>query len=619
MVYKGIFNKLWFINDLNIQSFTQILAKIMYLIYRNIRLFLFTFFCFAAIPLMAQNITKVGSVEFTGNEFFSQKEILNFIASKAGTVFSPLQFELDQKNIIKTYQDNGFIDCMITLTEAEYNFDSTTIRLKVTISEGKQVLIGEIDIEGNKLFSTAYLKENMDTKAGKILNSFSLNTDMNEILELYEKKGYTFASINVTNIEEYTDNSTGKLRVKIKIDENDRIKIDNIVVEGNSTTNKNVITREIALGEGNSISRENLIEIRRRLENLGYFESVEQPKILKYKTSTVLLIRVKEGNTNTFDGILGYVPPSQSEDKGYFTGLVNLSIRNLFGTGRKVEARFKKEVKTTQELELKYLEPWLLGYPLNLNFAFQQRIEDSTYIKRNLSLKTDALVSKKITLSALLDFERVIPTTTNNVFTLFDSRVLAAGIEIKYDSRDYIYNPLSGLLYRTSYSVGQKKIYNTASFPNLDIPQDFTVQKGEVALDFYYSFFKRQSSLIGLHGIEIRSPRFESADLFRLGGNSTIRGYREGQFLASRAAWGNIEIRYSLTRKSFAAIFYDIGYYRKPEDDLYNIPVQEGLLYGYGLGIRIETSLGMFGVSYALGRGDSILEGKIHFGLINDF
>ena len=55
------------------------------------------------------------------------------------------------------------------------------------------------------------------------------------------------------------------------------------------------------------------------------------------------------------------------------------------------------------------------------------------------------------------------------------------------------------------------------------------------------------------------------------------------------------------------------------QDGLFNIPVQEGFIFGYGLGIRIETGLGMFGVSYALGKGDSILEGKVHFGLINDF
>ncbi len=585
----------------------------------NITLFSITIIIFCNIETYSQSSAKISSIEISGNDFFSDREIGSFLASKEGTIFSAQQFVLDMQNIIKIYQGNGYIDCRILSSNTEFNFDSSSVKLSVSLEENKQFFIGDIIIEGNKLFTSLYLKENMDTKTGKVLNSLTLNSDINEILTLYEKKGYTFASINVSNIETYSDNGIGKLKVSIKIDENDRIKIDNIVVEGNTTTNKNVITREITLGEGNSISRENLLEIRRRLENLGYFESVEQPKLLKYKNSTVLLIRVKEGNTNTFDGILGYVPPSQTEDKGYFTGLVNLSIRNLFGTGRKVEARFKKEVKTTQELELKYLEPWLLGYPLNMNFAFLQRIEDSSYIKRNLSIKTDALVSKKITLSAIFNFERVIPTTQNNLFTLFDSRVLSAGIEFRYDSRDYVYNPFKGILYKTSYSVGQKKIYNTSSFPNQNIPIDFTIQKGAMDLDFYSSFFKRQSSLISLHGIEIRSPRFETSDLFRLGGNSTVRGYREGQFLASRAAWGNIEVRYALTRKSFAAIFYDLGYYVKPEDNFYNLPSQEGLILGYGLGIRIETSLGMFGVSYALGRGDAILEGKIHFGLINDF
>lgn len=587
---------------------------------RNIAVPLFILAIILPCGIYSQNEqTKITSINFSGNSFFSNGELTGFIASKPGTLYSPMQFELDLKNILKNYNDNGFTDCRITNPQAEFNFDSSGVTLSAEIEEGPKVLIGDIQISGNRLFSTEQLKNSIDTKTGTVLSSLTLNADMTELLNMYEKKGYTFASVNVTDISQYETGGKQMLRISIRIDENDRIRIDKIKVEGNTETKENVVLREISLGEDNSITKENLIEIRRRLENLGYFESVEQPRILKYKNSTVLLIRVKEGNTNTFDGILGYVPPAQSDDRGYFTGLVNLSIRNLFGTGRKVEARFKKEIKTTQELELEFLEPWILGYPVNMNFAFLQRIEDSSYTKRNLSLKTDAMISKRVTLSAIFNYERVIPNTKNSLFTLFDSRILGAGAEIRYDSRDYVYNPFSGILYRTSYSVGQKKIYNTASFPNIDIPADFTVQKGAMDIDLFYSFFKRQSSLLGLHGIEIRSPRFEAADLFRLGGNSTVRGYREGQFLASRAAWGNLEVRYSLTRRSFAAVFYDAGYYLKPEDELYNIPSQEGFIYGYGLGIRIETALGMFGVSYALGKGDSILEGKIHFGLVNDF
>jgi outer membrane translocation and assembly module TamA len=43
------------------------------------------------------------------------------------------------------------------------------------------------------------------------------------------------------------------------------------------------------------------------------------------------------------------------------------------------------------------------------------------------------------------------------------------------------------------------------------------------------------------------------------------------------------------------------------------------LKYGYGVGIRLETSLGNIGVSFALGAGDSFTQAKLHISLINDF
>jgi outer membrane protein insertion porin family len=260
-----------------------------------------------------------------------------------------------------------------------------------------------------------------------------------------------------------------------------------------------------------------------------------------------------------------------------------------------------------------------LGYPVNASGGFLQRVEDSSFIKRDLDFKAETLVSKRFSVSLIFNAQRVIPTLESNLQSIFDSRVLATGVELLFDSRDYVYNPFSGILYRTIYTVGQKKVYNAGEFENQDIPTDFTVQKWILDLDFYSSFFKRQSALVSVHGIDVNSPRFETADLYRFGGTRSVRGYREGQFLASRVGWSNVELRYSLTRRSFAAAFYDFGYYYRPEDNVALTPSQEGFVFGYGLGVRIETGLGMFGVSYALGKGDSILEGKVHFGIINDF
>ncbi|MDQ3193718.1 MAG: BamA/TamA family outer membrane protein, partial [Bacteroidota bacterium] len=365
-----------------------------------------------------------------------------------------------------------------------------------------------------------------------------------------------------------------------------------------------------------------LQQMRERLDRLNIFESVIDPKIytLTNKKESGLLIEVREGNTNTFDGILGYVPPSAGNDNGYFTGLVNVSFRNLFGTGRKLEAKYQQEVRETQELEFKYLEPYFFNFPLNINFGFLQRLQDTTYTKRSLDLKADFLFSDKFTISGIGGYERIIPSEAANPnFLIADSRIYSSGVEIKFDNRDNIYVPSKGFLYRTSYTYGNKRIFNIAAFQNLGYSENFSIQKYYLNLDFYFSFLKRQTNLLRLFGGEIRSDKLEDADYFRIGGNRFIRGYRNEQFLASRLAVGNFEFRYSISRKGFLFALYDAGYYFRPADVINNFFEQSGFLYGYGLGIRLETGLGLIGVSYALGKDDGILDGKINFGLINDF
>ena len=590
------------------------------------------FFCVFFIPIVIcpfynlifaqQKPALVSSISFTGNDFFSSNQLQNLGILKPGVPYSNDQFELDMKNLILNYQQEGYLDCRIDKVEKEYNFDSSGISLRIKITEGSKVLIGEVIFEGNRIYKTSVLKKNIFTKPGDALDTRTLNQDIAQILNMYESKGYPFVTVSVKDIERYADKGSDKLKVTINIEENEKTKIDKIVIEGNTTTKEDVITREIRLGKDNQVSREALGEIKLRLENLGYFQTVEQPKILKYKNYTVLLIKVTEGNTNTFDGILGYVPPNTNDETGYVTGLVNVSLRNLFGTGRRIDARFDKEIRTTQELELKYSEPWLLGYPINVGIGFLQRIEDTIFVKRTLSMRAESILSKNFTLSALADIERVIPTLNGqlaSLYSVFDSRLISGGLEIKFDNRDYIYNPASGILYKTSYTIGQKKVYNYAAFIGQNVAPNFTVQKYTVDLEFYHAFFRRQSTLVGIHGGEIKSPDLENADYFRFGGNDNVRGYRDNQFLASQIVWSNLEFRYALTRKTFASAFFDIGYYKRPLDNLTLTPQEQALIYGYGIGVRVETGLGIFGVSYALGRGDSFLEGKVHFGIINDF
>jgi outer membrane protein insertion porin family len=444
------------------------------------------------------------------------------------------------------------------------------------------------------------------------------------LLAVYESKGYAFASADITEI---SVSSVNKLKIKIDINENSKIVIDGIKIKGNDVTNDDVILRAVKLNRKKPLSTVDINEMKLRLERMNLFEKVEEPKIFTRKLpngklSSGLLIEIKEGNTNTFDGIVGYVPPVTENDKGYFTGLANVSFRNLFGTGRRISGRWQQENKGTQELEFAYSEPYFLKLPVNIDLGFRQRIQDSTYITRKLDARAELILSEKFSLYGILQMDRIIPSTgenSNTFFLIADSQVLSTGSELKFDSRDNIYNPFRGILFRTSYLYGQKKIYNADALSSYGYKRNYSIQRYSAELEIYRSFFKRQSVMLKVFGGEVKSDKLEEGDFFRAGGIKTIRGYREDQFLASKLAYGNFELRYSVSPRSFLFGFYDFGYYFKPEDIINNFSEQKGYLYGYGIGIRVDTSLGLLGVSYALGKGDSPLEGKIHFGIINDF
>ena len=117
----------------------------------------------------------------------------------------------------------------------------------------------------------------------------------------------------------------------------------------------------------------------------------------------------------------------------------------------------------------------------------------------------------------------------------------------------------------------------------------------------------------------MRGAAFDQSDLYRLGGTYSLRGYRENQFIANRIFWSNLEYRYLLTKRTFAYLFFDTGYYLRNEEPERNIERNEGFKIGYGLGLNLETAIGVLGVNFGLAKGDSFSDGKIHFGILNEF
>jgi outer membrane protein insertion porin family len=419
------------------------------------------------------------------------------------------------------------------------------------------------------------------------------------------------------------DEAEGKTlaEIRLTLQKGNKSSIDKVEIRGNNFTNDNVILRELRLTKGEIYSQKTIEEFPKRINRLRFFEPVQTPQYyINSKGEGVLLIEVKEKQTNNFDGIIGYIPGTKENEKGYLTGLINISLRNLFGSGRAAALRWNKFGRNSQELELKYLEPWLLDFPLNISGNLYQRIQDSTYVQRKFNGEIEYLATEDISASFLIGTESVIPTERSvPVFTVYNSSIITTGLNLKIDTRDDPYSPTSGLLFINSYSLSRKKINGPVDYITPGLITKIDLQRIAFDFDIFFNLFTRQVLALSMKGRELRGPSFENSDLFKLGGTSTLRGYREEQFLGSSILWTNFEYRFLLTRRTFVFAFFDTGYYLRNAEPDKKIPKAEDFLYGYGLGINLETGLGVLAVSFALGEGDSFTDGKIHFGLVNEF
>jgi hemolysin activation/secretion protein len=124
---------------------------------------------------------------------------------------------------------------------------------------------------------------------------------------------------------------------------------------------------------------------------------------------------------------------------------------------------------------------------------------------------------------------------------------------------------------------------------------------------------------LGILASTINGSNVFENELFRIGGNNTLRGFNEESIFASTFSIVNLEYRYLLEENSFLFAFFNGAYYE-------NKAINRNIVdrpFGFGAGMSFETKAGIFSISYALGKQfDNPIEfrsAKVHFGITSLF
>jgi len=623
---------------------------------------------FIIIFLCSLNLAKSQNYAIFGNNFVSKEQILNELSNlgnqntRQEKVIDKTKTDttqgiiLNKDSILTTlyslYHSFGFFDCEIKAFEIKNDFvkndsvknDSVKndfinkTNYRIEIVENERYLLQDILITSDTLAKkNGRIFEVFNKIKNLPYNYNTLQNLINTTLLSLDSLAYPLAKCKIEefifphNPKTFPTNTDSmkpikKVIIKLTYSNLFPIKISEFNFTGNKETNSNLIKMASGVTNEENFRQMNLPKIRANIARLNIFRQISMPELYATDSGKYGLgISFVENNSNLFDGVLG-VAPSATESGTNIFGSVKITLKNMFGTGRNLIAKWESLQNSTSELYAEYQEPFIFNLPFNAYLVYSQ-IQNpantalTSYVQRNVSLHTEYFTNENLSLSVGTNFLQTIPQPDSLLpcyKQLIRSNLLSLEAMLKYDSRNNRINPIFGMFFSTAYSFGF--VNYTQSEKCFD---SLLTNTGRQKIDVNFSYFENiYKSIVGLGSLNFGSligeQSAQESELYNFGGQATVRGYKENQFRADRRVWSNIELRILLNDLSYIGFFYDTGYFLRNANPFFSVAKSETFLYGYGFTSQIETALGLVRFSFALGKDDKFDTGKIFFGLVSD-
>jgi len=502
---------------------------------------------------------------------------------------------------------------------------STTPAVRLYAERGPRVVVGHLRIEGAEAVASTELRRLMDTEEGEPLDPQRLEADVAALLDRYEADGRPLAQIRMTETRLDTA-SPPRLRLTLRVDEGPSLWLRRIEVPDEARTSPGLLARLANLRIGDPLTNYDPTTIRESLLESPFFESVGRPELTVTEDGgATLRLPVDESPPGSFDLVVGYLPPGPSRSGGQLVGNGQLSLKHLFGGGRRFDLKLDRRPGQTSIFDLSMSDPYIFGLPFRVTGTFRGEQRDSTYGERQVGLDAGYELGGDLELSGSLSREVTEPGRAGARLRSGRQRIprshtLFYGLGLRYESVERRSNPRRGLRVSAEVEQGQKERTVRRVTPEQDTVrnrQSLQQERLRGLVRGYLPLADRQVVMVGGDGSMLRSREYDRSDLFRFGGAESLRGYDEDRFLGTVTARGLVEYRLLVDRQSYVYTFLDVGYVARP--GLGGTSPTEDWHPGYGLGLQLQTAIGRITTTYALNPEVSTpVDGRIHFGVSVD-
>ncbi|OIM99932.1 outer membrane protein assembly factor BamA [Idiomarina sp. MD25a] len=311
---------------------------------------------------------EIAQINIVGNKAFPDELLLdtfelrddlpwwNIIGEKR---YQKEQLSGDLETLESYYRDRGYLQFQVESVQVSVTPDKAGVYITINVSEGEKYYVSETDVIGDLKGHEDIVNRLTTIKEGALYNAAQVTYIEDLVSRFYGGYGYAYPEVKALP-ERNDEDKTVKLT--FSVNPGNRVYVRRIGFEGNSTTEDQVLRREMRQLEGAWLSDNKIEQGKVRLERLGFFETVETSteKVDGQPDQVDVTYKVKEQPSGSFNAGIGY---------GDYSGLqLNAGIQqsNFLGTGNRAginvsTSRFQKNFSVS------YTDPYFTTNGVSLS------------------------------------------------------------------------------------------------------------------------------------------------------------------------------------------------------------------------------------------------------------
>jgi outer membrane protein assembly factor BamA len=404
------------------------------------------------------------------------------------------------------------------------------------------------------------------------------------------------------------------VRVYVRVAEGPAVTLEALELPGAGSTRPSTAATIAGLKPGTVLTPALLEDARERLLASNLFLSVGEPRVTagSEPSRARVVVPVEEASASSFQGALGL------GSGGGLTGLLDVALGNIGGTGRSAGARWAGLGDGNSNYALRYREPALFGRPVDATFQLDAQVADSLYTQTRWALGFGVRPRARVQGSLALARASAVYTGVGRG----SSSTWSADGRVEWHGLTPRLNPTGGWGASLELESGKR----TESYPGYPQSTRSLLRDG-FSVETARSLGGRRVlyGRVRADQVSLGDGAFPAEELLYLGGSNGLRGHRDRAYAGSRVLAMSLEQRWITGPTGRAYFFLDAARHElgQPVDagivtdpaaasSLARTILSDGWELGYGAGLLTRMASGVVGLELGTKPGASLSEATIH-------